>query len=240
MIEFACGCGKSYVVDDALAGKQGKCKECGAALHVPARTGEGKATPGAARGGSKPWDAGPERKLAKLAKKCGAAQVYLMLTSRRFFTGEGTVEFRQGVLCVRGMLGQDPLETLTYWVVVVIIGNFAIAFIPIRAVLLTGPFVFNIACVAYLVFRLLSGREMKTIYARPEKTSSVECKGPVVTITFRAPPVPAVTTIRMFVSERFREEFFLKFDRMFPRALPEDYRAALEGANGAQPEEDEY
>lgn len=37
-IEITCGCGKSYRVKDALAGRKVKCADCGAAISVPAVT----------------------------------------------------------------------------------------------------------------------------------------------------------------------------------------------------------
>lgn len=38
MIEFTCKCGKQYKVKDELAGKRGKCKECGRPMVVPGAT----------------------------------------------------------------------------------------------------------------------------------------------------------------------------------------------------------
>lgn len=35
MIRFKCACGKEYKLDDKLAGRKAKCKECGAAVVVP-------------------------------------------------------------------------------------------------------------------------------------------------------------------------------------------------------------
>jgi hypothetical protein len=240
MIEFSCECGKSYVVKDESAGRRGKCKECGAAIQVPTPAAEKYAAPPDLLGESMPWDEGPGKKLAKLARKCGAAQIYLMLTSRRFFTGEGTAEFREDKLRVRGTLGPDPFDTIVYWVVAVVIGNFVIAVIPIRVVIDWGPLIFNIACVGYLVFQLVSGREMKTLFVRPEKVKSVACKGPIVTIKSRADLAPGMNAIRMFVSPGFRPTFFRKFDKMFPEKLPDSYRAAVQrikdvGAADAKP-----
>ncbi|MHC4356503.1 MAG: hypothetical protein ACYS0H_27685, partial [Planctomycetota bacterium] len=137
MIEFACSCGKSYTVKDDMAGKTGKCKECGEPLRVPAKAAEGRAAlqsrpaPQSRPGKPMPWDEGPKRKLAKLQKKCADSPILLILAARRFFTGAGTVEFRSNVLCVRGTLGVDPVELGAFWLITVIIGNFAIAFIPI-------------------------------------------------------------------------------------------------------------
>jgi len=240
MIEFSCGCGKTYTVKDEMAGRRGKCKECGAPILVPAKSGEQKQAPRIDAARSMPWDEGPQRKLSQLAKKCGTAPIYLLLASRRFFTGAGTVEFRDNVLCVRGTLGQDPVELSAYWLATVVIGNFVIAVIPIRVVLLWGSYVFTAACVVYLIFRLLSGREMKTIFVRPEKIESVTCNGPIVTIKFRAEPMPGLGSIRMFVSPDFRKTFFPEFHKIFPKALPEDYRAAVDKTKAAEPEIDEY
>lgn len=228
MIEFACSCGKSYTVKDEMAGKTGKCKECGEPLLVPAKPAENKVAPQRKSGGQMPWDEGPAKKLAGWEKKCGDSPVYLILAARRFFTGAGTVEFRDNVLCVRGTLGVDPVELGAFWLITVIIGNFAIAIIPIRAVLDYGGYIFNIACFAYLIFRLVMGREVKTLYVRPEKTASVTCKGPIVTIKSKTALAPGVTAIRMFISSRFREQFFRGFKKLFSKALPDDYRAAVE------------
>jgi len=38
MIEFTCDCGKRIRVKDELAGKRGKCKQCGATIRVPRET----------------------------------------------------------------------------------------------------------------------------------------------------------------------------------------------------------
>jgi hypothetical protein len=186
-----------------------------------------------------PWDEGPKRKLAKLQKKCADSPILLILAARRFFTGAGTVEFRSNVLCVRGTLGVDPVELGAFWLITVIIGNFAIAFIPIRVVLDYGGFLFNIACFAYLVFRLVTGREVKTIYVRPEKTASVTCKGPIVTIKTKTAMAPGVNVVRMFISPRFRPQFFREFTKLFAKFLPDDYRAAAEQLRKAAPDEDE-
>lgn len=35
MIEFTCACGNEYKVKDEMAGRHGKCKECGAGIRVP-------------------------------------------------------------------------------------------------------------------------------------------------------------------------------------------------------------
>ena len=239
MIEFACGCGKGYIVKDEMAGKTGKCKQCGEPLRVPAKAAEKKAAPSVKSGGPKPWDEGPKRKLAGWEKKCGDSHIYLILAARRFFTGAGTVEFRDNVLCVRGTLGVDPVELGAFWLITVIIGNFAIAFIPIRAVLDYGGYVFNITCFAYLVFRLVAGREMKTLYVRPEKTASVTCKGPIITIKTKTALAPGVTAIRMFISSGFREQFFRGFKKLFSKVMPDDYRAAVEQIETTVPEEAE-
>jgi hypothetical protein len=239
MIEFACNCGKSYVVKDEMAGKTGTCKQCGEPIRVPmAATGK-KVAPQGGPGGPMPWNEGPKRKLAKLEKKCGNSPIYLTMAARRFFTGVGTVEFRDNVLCVRGTLGVDPVELCAFWLVTVIIGNFAIAFIPIRAVLDYGAYIFNIACVAYLFFRLLTGREMKTLYVRPEKTASVVCNGPIVTIKTKTALAPGVNAVRMFISPRFRKQFFRNFRKLFPKALPDTYQAAVANLGVAGSEEDE-
>ncbi len=44
-ITFACECGTSITVPDALAGKQGKCKKCGRTITAPARAGAAKKPP---------------------------------------------------------------------------------------------------------------------------------------------------------------------------------------------------
>lgn len=240
MIEFDCSCGKNYVVKDEMAGKTGTCKQCGKPIHVPVEPAGEKAIRPESPAGPMPWDEGPARKLAKLEKKCGDAPVYLLLAARRFFTGAGTVEFRSNVLCVRGTLGVDPVELSAFWLVTVIIGNFVFAVIPVRAMYYTGAIIFNIACVSYLVFRLLAGREMKTLYVRPEKTESVVCKGPIVTIKTKAALAPGLTAIRMFVSPRLRVRFFREFNKLFPKSLPDNYQAAVEQIEPAGSEEDEY
>jgi hypothetical protein len=240
MIEFACSCGKRYVVKDEMAGKTGTCKQCGEPIRVPAKAAGEKTAQQGKPDGPMPWDEGPARKLAKLEKKCGDAPVYLLLAARRFFTGPGTVEFRSNVLCVRGTLGVDPVELSAFWLVTVIIGNFAIAIVPIRVVLDYGAFVFNIACVAYLIFRLLTGREMKTLFVRPEKTDSVVCKGPIVTIKTKAALAPGLMAIRIFVSPRLRERFFRQFNKLFPKSLPDNYQAAVRQIEPAGSKEDEY
>jgi hypothetical protein len=39
VIEFTCACGKEYKVKDEMAGRRGKCKECGAEIRVPEKAG---------------------------------------------------------------------------------------------------------------------------------------------------------------------------------------------------------
>ena len=222
-----------------MAGQTGKCKQCGEPLRVPAKPAENKAAPQSKPGGLMPWDEGSAKKLAKLAKKCGDSPILLFMAARRFFTGPGTVEFRDNVLCVRGTLGVDPVELGAFWLITVIIGNFAIAIVPIRAVLDYGGYIFNIACFAYLIFRLVTGREVKTLYVRPEKTASITCKGPIVTIKTKVPFAPGLTAIRMFISPRFRIQFFREFKKLFSKFMPDDYRAAVEQMQTTNSEEAE-
>ena len=255
MIEFSCDCGKSYVVKDESAGKRGKCKECGAPLSVPTKgapphgipgkppapAAETGAAGGAGQDGPMPWDEGPEKKLAKLTHKCGASPIYLIVAARRFFTGEGTAEFREDMLRLRGVLGVAPFQTIVYWAIAVIIGNFVVTLIPtvlpIRAVMLWGPPVFNVACAGYLVFQFVGVREMKSIFVRPEKVKSVVCEGPIVTIKCRVDLAPELNAIRMFVSPGFRLTFFREFDKMFPGKLPDNYRAAAQRIKGVGADE---
>ena len=252
MIEFSCDCGKSYVVKDESAGRRGQCKECGAPLAVPTKgsplhgkpptpVAEMGAAGGAGPGGPMPWDEGPEKKLAKLTRKCGASPIYLLVAARRFFTGEGSAEFREDTLRVRGVLGVAPFHAIVYWIIAVLIGNFVVTLIPtvlpIRAVMLWGPFVFNIVCVGYLVFQFVAGREMKSIFVRPEKVKSVVCEGPVVTIKCRVDLADELNAIRIFVSPGFRLTFFREFDKMFPEKLPDNYRAAAQRIRGAGADE---
>lgn len=252
MIEFSCECGKSYVVKDESAGRRGKCKECGAPITVPTPAAKkstrprGKpakvptpaaqkgAVPGAGPGGSMPWDEGPEKKLSKLEDKCGPSPICLMVAARSFFKGQGTAEFREDMLRVRGTLSPDPFETIVYWLVAVVVGNFIVAVIPIRAVIDWGPYIFNIACVGYLIYQLVSDREMKALFVRPEKVKSVLCEGPIVTIKCKVDLAPGLNVIRMFIAPRFRKAFFRDFDKLFPEKLPESYRAAVERIREAE------
>lgn len=259
MIEFSCECGKSYVVKDESAGRRGKCKECGAPITVPTPAAKkstrprGKpakvptpaaqkgAVPGAGPGGSMPWDEGPEKKLSKLEKKCGSSPICLMVAARRFFKGEGTAEFREDQLRVRGVLGVEPFETIVYWIVAVVVGNFVVAIIPIVAVINWGPTIFNVACAGYLVYYFASGSEMKSLFVKPDKVKSVECEGPIVTIKCKVDLAPGLNVIRMFIAPRFRKAFFRDFDKLFPEKLPESYRAAVERIREAEsPADTEY
>ncbi len=262
MIEFTCECGKSYVVKDESAGRRGKCKECGAPITVPTPAAKkalpthGKPrkparvpTPAAQKGaasragpsGSMPWDGGPEKKLSKLEDRCGPSPIYLMVAARSFFKGQGTAEFREDMLRVRGTLSPDPFETIVYWIVAVVVGNFVVAVIPIRVVIDWGPPIFNIACVGYLIYQLVTDREMKALFVRPEKVKSVVCEGPIVTIKCKVDLAPGLNVIRMFIAPRFRKAFFRDFDKLFPNMLPESYRAAAERVREAEsPEDTEY
>ena len=261
MIEFSCDCGKSYVVKDESAGRRGKCKECGAAIQVPApaakestlprgKPGEPATAPtpaaemgaaiGAGPGGPMPWDEEQGKKLAKLTEKCGASSIYLIAVARRFFTGEGTAEFREDTLRVRGTLGVEPFETILYWVIAVVVGNFLVAFIPIRAVIDWGPPIFNVVCAGYLVYHFVGSREMKSLFVKRDKVKSVVCEGPIVTIKCRADLAPGLNAIRMFVSPGYRLTFFRKFDKMFPETLPDSYRAAVQRIKGVDADDAEY
>ena len=245
MIEFSCDCGKSYVVKDESAGRRGQCKECGAPITVPTKGASPHGIPdeptpaakmgaagGTGPGGPMPWDEGPEKKLAKLTKKCGASPIYLLVAARRFFTGEGSAEFREDTLRVRGVLGVEPFQTLVYWAIAVIIGNFVVTLIPVvlpfRVIIKWGPPIFNVVCVGYLIFQFVAAREMKSLFVRPDKVKSVVCKGPIVTIKCRVDLAPELNAIRMFVSPGFRLTFFREFDKMFPGKLPDNYRAAVQ------------
>ncbi len=231
MIEFTCSCGKSYRVEDEMAGKSGKCKQCGAAIRVPQKVDTKRKTRKDAADRRMPWDSGPTRKLARIEKKCGNAQIYLVSASRRFFSGIGNVEFRGDVLRVQGPLGPDPLDIAPYWLVVVIAGNFLLAFLPafihIRGLFVIGSPIFTLICVIYLMKRLLTKDQAKSIHVRREKIAAVRCDGPLVHIKFTTPPVTGVGAIRMFISPDFRSNFFHEFNKMFPQTLPEEYRAAL-------------
>jgi len=235
MIEFTCSCGKSYSVRDELAGKTGKCKECGAALRVPKRLDAKKETRKAEPARPLPWDSGSGRKLAGMEKKCGKSQILLISASRRFFSGSGNVEFRGDALRVQGPLGPDPVDIAPYWLVVVIAGNFLLAVIPAflpRFIAAGNLFVicspiFTLICVIYLMKRLLTKEQAKTINIGRDKIAAIRCDGPIVHIKFASAPVEGVGAIRMFISPAFRIRFFQEFNKMFPESLPEEYRVAL-------------
>ena len=172
-----------------------------------------------------------------MTQKCGASPIYLIAAARRFFTGEGSAEFREDTLRVRGLLGVEPFQTIVYWVIAVVIGDFLGALIPIRAVTLWGVPVFNVACAGYLVYSFVGGREMKSIFVRPEKVKSVVCEGPIVTIKCRVDLAPELNAIRMFVSPGFRLTLFRGFDKMSPEKLPDNYQAAAQRIKGAAADE---
>jgi len=246
MIEFTCSCGKSYSVKDEMAGKTGKCKACGAPLQVPRKIDATKATRKAEPARSMPWDSGSRRKLAGLEKKCGESRILLISASRRFFSGPGNVEFRADALRLQGPLGPDPVDLAPYWLVTVIGGVFLLAaipaflprFIPAGNLFVVCAPIFLLGCVIYLMRRLLTKEQAKTINIMREKIAAVKCNGPIVHIKFTAAPVPGVGAVRMFITSSFRTQFFQEFNKLFPEYLPDEYRAALKqlSKTGATPE----
>lgn len=62
MIQFSCGCGKTFEVDDQYALRSSRCKECGATIVIPA-------APAAAAPAPEPFDFAPESEPAKRAVK---------------------------------------------------------------------------------------------------------------------------------------------------------------------------
>jgi hypothetical protein len=237
MIDLVCSCGKKYSFKDEMAGRRGKCKQCGAIIEVP-RTGTGAGAPPRNRpAGSLPWNAKPKRKLSKIEKRCSGNDVYLMGGSRRFFSGIGQVEFRGDVLIVKGPLGPDLLEIIYLLFPVLVVGNLILIFIHLPFEMI--PILFNVVCFLLLVVRPLLSRENKSIRILRDKISSVACEGPVMTMQLSAAPVPGLNAIRMFVPEGLRNRFFREFDRMFPELLPKEYRAALQAIRGPSQESEE-
>lgn len=226
MIEFSCTCGKTYRVKDEMAGKGGTCKQCGAAIRVPEKADNTKAPPQGTKSGQLPWNTGPEKKLAKMEKKCGGDHIYLMGGSRRFFSGGGSAEFRGDVLAIKGSMGPDLLEMAYLLVPALVIGNLLLMILPIPFEIL--PVLYNALCLILLVARPLLSREDRSIRVKRDRIASVSCKGPVVTIKFSSAPVPGLNAIRMFVAPSVRGRFFNEFDRIFPDILPEDFRTAVQ------------
>lgn len=161
--------------------------------------------------------------ILRMEKRCGHGRVlHLPASLFRNFTGIGDLDFEDNGMSLQGRLGPNLLLPLIVLIAINI-------FFFLNAMLGGGGIVIGVpgAIILIIVYGYL-GRKDQSILIQPGNIDTVKCFGPIVTVRFSKSPLSQLRSVRLFISPSFRAEFFHKFDKMFPRLLPEEYSEAAE------------